>query len=177
MAIPQCYCLLNSSICASDISRLAPPRPIKIFFLFFLLFFFIFFSPGCNDRWSAHKTSRLHVGHPQAPSQVWSNWSWNRLPPRPGLGSSLLPSHWAASLFVHIQLWEYFPPESRPRMENHPIPSAKQPWEVLTWRRWDPSPIFSLCWDDPFSAKEDVVKGSHPVGASDMFQLLLFSFG
>lgn len=48
VAIPQRYCLLNSSICARDISRLAPPRPIKILVLFFFCCFFfiiyIFFS-------------------------------------------------------------------------------------------------------------------------------------
>lgn len=43
MVIAECYCLLNSSICANDISRLAPPRPIKIFTLLIFAGFFFFF--------------------------------------------------------------------------------------------------------------------------------------
>lgn len=106
MAISECYCLLNSSICANDISRLAPPRPIKIFILLFCWFFFFFFFPQCNDRWSAHKTSRHHVWNPQAPSQVWSNWSPSRLPPSPRFGS-FMSIFWSLGCFALCSLCKW----------------------------------------------------------------------
>lgn len=169
VAIPQRYCLLNSSICARDISRLAPPRLIKILVLFFFCcFFFIiyFFSldamidgvpinpAGSREDIPKHWARFGATGH----GAGFHPWAWLR-----SLGCLTLCSH----------LWEYF---TRPRMENPPSPSA-QHLGMRSWCRWQHSPTFSLCWPAGFSAKEDVGKGSHPVGASDTFQLLLFSFG
>lgn len=124
VAIPQRYCLLNSSICARDISRLAPPRLIKILVLFFFCcFFFIiyFFFPGCNDRWSAHKPCWLQGGHPQALSQVWSSWSWSRLPPM-GLAQVSGMPH---SLFTSVGIFH----QAKNGKPSKPFSSA--PWDAL----------------------------------------------
>lgn len=88
MAISECYCLLNSSICASNVSRLAPPRPIKILTLFiFAVFFFFFFFLNAMIDGVPIKPHSTKYEIPKPLSQVWSNWSLCRLPPSPGFGS------------------------------------------------------------------------------------------
>lgn len=177
MAIPQCYCLLNSSICASDISRLAPPRPIKIFVLFFLLvlIMFGFFFP--LDAMIDGVPINLHRAPCQtSPSRCGATGHGTGFHPGLALARVSCPaSGMPHSLFTSScgnishqgpgQEWKTIPSLQLSSLGRH------------SWCRWQHSPIFSLCWAGGFSAKEDVVEGSHPVGASDTFQLLLFSFG